>query len=174
MIEFFHKIINVLEECKIEYMLSGSVAMSIYVNPRMTRDFDFIIQLNTNDIEIFVDKFKDGYYCESSSIQDAIKHQTMFNIIDYASGYKADFVILKKNHFRETEFTRKSEMRIFDRNVFVVSKEDLLISKIIWIQQLQSGIQMEDIKNLNEIESLDRDYLKHWILLLNLNTFNLL
>jgi hypothetical protein len=42
------------------------------------------------------------------------------------------------------------------------------------IQDLQSALQMEDIKNIAEIESLDWDYIKNWIDKLNLNTFNLL
>ena len=59
-------------------------------------------------------------------------------------------------------------------NIFIVSAEDLLLSKIIWIQELQSHIQMDDIKNLSEIENLDWNYLNIWIKKLNLNTFNLI
>ena len=45
MIAFFQKITDVLNESNIPYMLSGSVAMSIYIVPRATRDFDFVIHL---------------------------------------------------------------------------------------------------------------------------------
>jgi hypothetical protein len=62
MIEFFQKITDVLNENEIPYMLSGSVAMSLYVVPRATRDFDFIIYLQPKDIDLFVDNFKEGYY----------------------------------------------------------------------------------------------------------------
>jgi hypothetical protein len=42
-------------------MLSGSVAMSVYVLPRATRDFDFVIHLHPQDVEALVNHFKDGY-----------------------------------------------------------------------------------------------------------------
>src|SRR5688572_17487846 len=139
-------------------MLSGSVAMSMYVLPRATRDFDFIVHLDLNNIDSFVEHFKDGYYCDKDSIADAVKRRSMFNIIDHQSGFKADFVVLKNEPFRQEEFNRRRKVDFFDKTIYVVSPEDLLISKLIWIQDLQSSQQMEDIKNLAAIEDLDRNY----------------
>ena len=129
-------------------MLSGSVALSIYTLPRATRDFDFIVQLQSKDVESLIESFKEGYYCDADAINDAIRHQSMFNIIDHRSGFKADFVILKNEPFRQTEFSRRIEIGFEGMNVFIVSPEDLLLSKLIWIQDFQSTIQMGDIKIL--------------------------
>ncbi|OQP44869.1 hypothetical protein A4H97_10960 [Niastella yeongjuensis] len=65
-----------------------------------TRDFDFIIHLEQKNIDNFVQYFQDGYYCDKDAIQDAVKRRSMFNIIDHASGFKADFVVLKDEAFR--------------------------------------------------------------------------
>jgi hypothetical protein len=54
--------------------------------------------------------------------------------------------------------------------IYVVSPEDLLISKLIWIQDWQAAVQMEDIKNLSLLPGLDMDYVHHWITKLNLHT----
>ena len=102
--------------------------------------------------------FQDGYYCDKESIQDAIKDQSMFNIIDHASGFKADFVVLKNHPFRKEEFSRRIKIDFFGRAIYVVTPEDLLISKLIWIQDVQSALQMEDIKNLSAVKSLDCDH----------------
>jgi len=98
----------------------------------------------------------------------------MFNIIDHKSAYKADFMILKDDPFRQTEFLRQKKMKFLDMTISIVSAEDLLLSKIIWIQEIQSGIQMEDIKLLSNVENLDWNYINTWIEELNLKTFNLL
>jgi len=58
--------------------------------------------------------------------------------------------------------------------IYAVSVEDLLISKIIWIQELQSAVQMQDIKNLSSLANLEWNYINHWIKKLNLNTFDLI
>lgn len=173
MVAFFQKITDVLNEYNIPYMLSGSVAMSIYIVPRATRDFDFIVHLEQEHIDRFVEKFQDGYYCDKDAVQDAVKRHGMFNIIDHTSGFKADFVVLKNEAFRKEEFSRKKKMDFFGKSIYVVSPEDLLISKLIWIQDLQSSLQMEDIKNLTAIDNLDWPYIIAWINKLKLNTFNL-
>ena len=174
MVAFFEKIIGVLNESNIPYMLSGSVAMSIYIVPRATRDFDFVVHLETHNIDNFILHFKEGYYCDKDAIEDAVKRRSMFNIIDHASGFKADFVVLKNEAFRQEEFDRKKRVDFFGKTIYVVSPEDLLISKLIWIQDLQSSQQMEDIKNLTDIESLEWTYITKWVHKLNLNTFDLL
>jgi len=97
----------------------------------------------------------------------------MFNIIDHTSGYKADFIILKSEPFRQMEFSRKKATVFFGIPVYIVSPEDLLLSKLIWIQQFQSNLQMEDLKNISEIATLDWGYINSWIKELKLNTFNL-
>ena len=65
-------------------------------------------------------------------------------------------------------------MEFYGKIIYVVSPEDLLISKLIWIQDLQWPIQMEDIKNIIASARLDWFYIEKWINQLKLNTFDLL
>lgn len=173
MLDFLIKIIQYFNTNNIGYMISGSVAMSTYILPRATRDIDFVVHLQPKDVEAFVNHFKEGYYCDIDAVRDAIKTQSLFNIIDYGSGFKADFVILKSEPFRKTEFMRRVQSSFDGIPIYLVSPEDLLISKLIWVQQLQSHIQMDDIKNLAAIKTLDWPYINDWVKSLNLNTFKL-
>jgi hypothetical protein len=174
MVSFFQKITDVLDQFEIPYMLSGSIAMGLYTVPRMTRDIDFIIHLEAKNLDFFVNSFKDGFYCEREVVKDAIETSIkMFNIIDHATGYKADFVVLKNDSYRQEEFKRRLKVSYYGKTIYVVSPEDLLISKLIWIQDLQSAVQIEDIKNLVVIESLDWAYISKWIKQLKIRTFDL-
>lgn len=148
--------------------------MSIYILPRATRDFDFVVNLKESEIDILVNHFKHGYYCDVDAVKEAVRYKGMFNVIDHASGFKADFVILKDEPFRKKEFERRMQADFFGTPIYIVTAEDLLLSKLIWIQQFQSGIQMEDIRNLSMIESLDWPYIRNWLHELNLKTFGLL
>lgn len=154
-------------------MLSGSVAMSIYVVPRATNDMDFVVHLQPENVDKLTEHFSEGFYCNKESIYEAIKSKSIFNIIDHTSGFKADFVILKNTAFRQMEFSRRQQVDFVGMPVYVVSVEDLLLSKLIWIQELQSGIQMQDINTLLRLEALDKSYIHYWIKELNLNTFGL-
>jgi len=174
MFDFFKTIIQFLNINEIPYMLSGSVAMSLYTLPRATRDFDFVISLDSKGAEKLIEYFGDGYYCSEIAVKDALKNKGMFNIIDNQSGFKADFIILKAEEYRQTEFNRRSKDLFLDIPIFVVTIEDLIISKLIWIQEVQSALQMEDIKQLFDTNQADKQYIDHWVSKLNLKTFNLL
>ena len=174
MFDFLRTLINFFEQNNIAYMLSGSVAMSIYTLPRFTRDFDFIVHLRPENVAPLMEQFKEGYYCDENSVRQAVASKGMFNIIDHKSSYKADFMILKDEPYRQTEFDRRSKLVFLNMSIYIVSPEDLLISKLIWIQQIQSGLQIEDIKTLVELPEMDWIYVRQWINTLKLNTFNLL
>ncbi len=174
MFDFLRTLIQFFDTNNIPYMLSGSVAMSTYTLPRFTRDIDFIVHLKPSDALLMSNFFMDGYYCDEDSIREAIAREGMFNIIDNKSFYKADFVILKDDPYQRTEFGRRKQEDVFDLKIWVVAPEDLLLSKLIWIQHLQSVQQTEDIKLLAEVKNLDWNYIHGWIKELKLNTFDVI
>jgi hypothetical protein len=98
----------------------------------------------------------------------------MFNVIDHETGFKIDFILRKNSDYRILEFARRQKILINDIEVWIVSPEDLIISKIEWIQQLKSDKQLSDIENLLAIHNLDREYIKRWCKELKLNTYNLI
>jgi hypothetical protein len=174
MFDFLRELIRFFDQNNIGYMLSGSVAMSTYTLPRFTRDFDFIVHLKQEAIPALLDSFKEGYYCDEDAVRDAIRQKGMFNIIDHKSNYKADIVILKDEPYRQEEFARRKQIHFLDMKIYIVTPEDLLLSKLIWIQKLQSSLQMDDIRSLWKIKELDVTYIQAWVNQLKLNTFGLL
>ena len=164
-----------LEKLEIPYMVSGSLVLNTYAVSRMTRDIDIVIHLQMEDIARFSAEFADErYHCDPLSIADSIRHKSMFNVIDTTSGYKIDFIIRKNTPYRLAEFERKIRNNSLGIEAWIVSLEDLILSKLIWIQELQSDRQMDDIRNLLKNPDTDHTYLQYWIKNLNLNTFNLL
>lgn len=88
-------------------MISGSLALNHYVKPRMTVDLDLIVELTNANKESFTNLFDDNYYMDKSAVNDEIARQGMFNVIDFETGFKIDFIIRKDTEYRQVEFTRK-------------------------------------------------------------------
>jgi len=59
-------------------MLTGSVAMNYYTQPRMTRDIDLVVSLNENQTEEFFRLFEGEYYFDRQSVAHAISERRMF------------------------------------------------------------------------------------------------
>ena len=163
-----------LDKKNIEYMLSGSVAMNLYATPRMTRDIDIVINLKKEDTEKFLSVFSGHYYFNPDTIATEIEKGGMFNILDKETGYKIDFMIKKNSPFRQTEFDRKQRIKVFDFEAWVVSVEDLIISKLIWTQTHVSERQIQDARNLLVSRKMDTAYIQKWCKAMKLETFNLL
>lgn len=172
-IDLLKRITQSLEDKSISYMLSGSIALNAYSLPRMSLDIDIVIELQEKHLDQFCEIFKSGYYLNKKTINEEIKRHGMFNVIDLKTGFKVDFIVKKETEYRNIEFSRRRREPIADINVWIVSPEDLIVSKIIWIQQLKSDKQISDIENLIAIPGLDMNYIIFWCKKLNLNTYKL-
>ena len=172
-LQLLEKIVKSLETANITYMVSGSVALNTYTIPRMTRDIDIVIELQKKDIDLFCKIFESGFYIDPETVQEEVKRRGMFNVIDHQTGYKIDFIIRKNSEYRLLEFERRVRTNVYGFDIWLVSIEDLILSKLVWIQELQSERQMNDIQNLLENDTVDHAYIHHWCQKLDLQTFNI-
>lgn len=146
---------------RIPYMLTGSMAMNYYAQPRMTRDIDVIIAIQRGQVETIVRMFESEYYVAREAVAGSLEHESMFNLIHNDSMIKVDCIIRKTNEYRLEEFQRRKEVRIGGFPTFIVSKEDLIISKLYWAKDSQSELQFRDIKNLRT-GGFDSAYVEYW------------
>ncbi|MEO8085435.1 MAG: DUF6036 family nucleotidyltransferase [Bacteroidota bacterium] len=163
-----------LDALGIGYMMSGSLAMSVYVPSRNSWDVDFVINLKEEDVPTFIRQFSEKYFIQPKTVLEEVKRTGMFNIIDRNNAFKVDFMILKNTEYRQHEFKRKRRVNYRQTEFWVFAIEDLIISKLIWIQHLESDMQKRDISSLLQYKNVDFNYLKEWITKLQLNTYNLL
>jgi hypothetical protein len=168
-LEILKLVCNKLDLVDIPYMLTGSFAANFYAVPRMTRDIDIVIEIHQKDINKLIQIFKDDFYIERDSISEAIKYQSMFNIIHNNSVLKVDFIILKDATYRDLEFQRRRQVQFNDISLWIVSPEDLIISKLFWAKDSFSQMQLNDVKNLlASIKQLDHLYINKWVKILEL------
>lgn len=172
-LDLLQRVCKSLDENKIPYMISGSIALNIYAIPRMTRDIDIVVELTENRVDEFTALFPDSYF-NKDAIKDEIKRQGMFNIIDHRTGFKIDFIIRKETEYFKQAFENRQRINEIDTELWVISLDDLIIAKIIWIQDYQSEKQIMDIENLLLNPDINMDYIKKWCNKMNLQTFNLL
>jgi hypothetical protein len=145
----------------IAYMLTGSVAMNYYATPRMTRDIDIVVALGPSDANQIVALFESDYYVDRLAVMRAIDHQSLFNLIQSESIIKVDCIVRKDTEYRRVEFERRRQVQIQDFNIWIVSKEDLIISKLYWAKDSHSEFQLRDVKNLLSA-AYDANYLQEW------------
>jgi hypothetical protein len=145
----------------LSFMLTGSFALAYYATPRMTRDLDIVVALNERDVDMLVAAFTSDFYVDADAARTAIQSERMFNLMHLESGVKVDLIVRKSSEFRQIEFARRRAVAIAGIRTWIVSCEDLILSKLVWALESNSELQRRDIHQLLA-GAIDLDYIRKW------------
>ena len=154
-----------LDEAGVPYMLTGSFASGIHGQPRASHDIDFVIAPTLGGLEKLLALLpEDKFYVSREAALDAYGRESLFNVVDMASGWKVHFICRKSRPFSLGEFERRQLQEIEGRQIFVTSAEDALLSKLEWSKLTESERQREDAAGIVSIQrdDLDTDYIEKW------------
>ena len=157
-----------LDSAGIAYMLTGSLAMSFYARPRMTRDIDLVVALEAAEAEQLIGALGADYHADAGAITAALRGARPWNIIHLPSVVKIDLIPRKDTRYRRAEFERRRRVELAGVPLWSVSVEDLILSKLEWSRESRSEQQRRDVGLLLEAP-LDRAYLDEWAARLDLD-----
>jgi len=161
-----------LDAARIPYMVSGSLAMSYYAQPRMTRDIDIVVDLNEQNVECVASTFSQDFYCDPAAVRRAVSERRMVNLIHVTSLVKVDLIVRKDTEYRQLEFERRQTVDVAGTRLSMVTAEDLLLSKLAYAKAGGSGLQLRDARNLvASVPTLDWPYLRRWAPALSVTSF---
>ncbi len=143
-------------------MLSGSMAMLPYAMMRMTRDIDIVLELKSSDAQRIIDEFSTDYYVPDGRVRDAIDNQRMFNMLHSDTVVKIDCVVRKDDAFQKKAFARRQKITLSGIDLWIISKEDLILAKLNWAKDTKSEMQMRDVCSIIR-NGFDEQYVQQWI-----------
>lgn len=160
------KVVKLLDELGISYLLTGGLAVTVWGAPRFTADADLIVQLPREDVSKLYNglgKLSKFGYVDEEMIREAVRENSEFNYIDTESGFKIDVWIPKDSPFARACFERRKEVRIGGYPVQLISPEDLIVSKLDWWHRGSVKSQY-DVRAVMEgkKEELDWNYIEAW------------
>lgn len=167
----FEKLRRVLEELRIPYFVSGSFASSAHGVPRATHDIDVVIAPSTEQLRQLLASFPPAEYAtDEEDAFDALEKQSSFQVIDYATMWKVDFMIGRSDKFDQSRFDRRSLIEIAGVPLYTASAEDILLTKLWWAKLGESERQLRDAAGIIEVQraSLDFTYIEEWVAILTL------
>jgi hypothetical protein len=160
-LEVLRDVIARLDGAGIAYMLTGSVAMSVYAEPRMTRDIDIVVELAAGDARRVVELFSPEYYVSDEAVRSAISARSLFNLFSLSRLIKVDLIVRNDDEFQRHEFARRQRHELGGSSAWVISKEDLILSKLVWAAPTESAFQLRDVRKLLA-SGAEEAYLRQW------------
>lgn len=162
-LEFVKLVTGRLDSAGVPYMLTGSMAMAFYAEPRMTRDLDLVVACHGADADKLTQLFAQDCYVSAEAVREATAHRGTFNIIHQEWITKADFIVRKDDEYRRTEFERRRSFDLDGFPIYVAAPEDLILSKLLWARESRSEFQLRDVRSIvHAVAELDQDYLQRW------------
>ena len=149
------------ERLGIAYMLTGSMAMTEYAMMRMTNDIDIVLEVDWSDAAKIIDEFEPDYYVPHGRVRDAISRKFMFNLLHQETLVKIDCVMRKDEEFQKEAFSHRRKINFSGFDVWIIGKEDLILSKLKWAKNSRSEMQMRDVASMIR-NGYDEDYVRTW------------
>jgi len=166
--EFLRRVSAALEAAEIPYMLTGSLASSMYGVPRATNDVDIIVAPSAAQLRKFVEICRRFNYHVSEEAASAVARGDQFNVVDFPNGWKADLIVRKEREFSILEFDRRETHEVNGMRLTIATPEDVLLAKLEWAKAGESDRQLRDAAGILRMQGtkLDRPYIEHWVAVL--------
>ena len=165
-------VVKHLQAQGIPFMLTGSVAAAFHGAGRATMDVDLVIEATREQLRALVTSLAAlDLYVSADAAMEALARESMFNVVDANTGWKADLIIRRSRSFSQEEFQRRHSLEFEGSSLWVATVEDLIVAKLEWAKLGASARQIEDVTAMLRVAggSLDRAYLDRWIAALDLD-----
>jgi len=160
------QVVEILERLNIPYAITGGMAVFVWARPRFTADIDIVVTLKSEDVSVLESALRAlpvACYIDANMMRHAIEQRGEFNFIDGMTGVKVDFWPVGSQPFDKSKMDRRIAKEILGRNIYFISPEDLILSKLLWFREGESAKQREDVESILRMqENLDRKYLQMW------------
>jgi len=163
--DVLQRITTALEQSDVAYMLTGSFVSAYYGTPRSTQDIDVIVEATPGQLSAFVSSLPiDQYYVDLDAALQALKAESMFNVVDRTTGWKIDFIIRKSRPFNREEFRRRMRAHLQGVFCFCGQHGGYCHSQARMVYAGAIAKQIDDVAAILRIrrETLDRAYIEKW------------
>jgi hypothetical protein len=170
-VETLEWICRKLKSANVPYMITGGAAVGFWGHIRTTMDIDILIQIHSEQIDSLLNSIESEAYIDIEKAKKAILDKSMFNIILNETCFKIDLIPLTEDSYEIKKFNNRVKINFQDKEIYVISPEDLIISKLLWSKSAGgSERQIKDCESIYRLnsENLDLEYLKRWVKMLGI------
>lgn len=160
------RIVEVLNVAGVPFMIAGSFATNAHGATTETHELDMVIDPTPATLDRLLASLPAGsYHVDPGVAREALRTHGLFHVVDLATAWGIDFIVLKDREFSREEMKRRVRMRLHGVDVFVVSAEDTILAELEWSRdEGGSETQRRNARGiLAKAASLDLAYVERWV-----------
>jgi hypothetical protein len=153
-----------LERLGFPYCITGSVAASVYGEPRLTADIDVILVLRVDGLAALRGAFpEDSYYVppeETLRLELARSSRGMFNLIHLASQFKADVYLAGRGPLHAWALEHRRRIDLEGSGAWIAPPEYVVLRKLEFLREGGSDKHARDIRFILAATAVDRAFVE--------------
>lgn len=127
------RVVRVLDELGVPYVLGGSLASSLVGEPRATADVDLAIRIDAARISALVRALEGEFYVSEEAAHEAVRRRASFNLVHLESVQKVDLFVLGDDPLDRRQLERRERVRVRDdAELWIGSVTDQVLRKLRW------------------------------------------
>ena len=160
-------VIDVLNELEVPYVLVGAFAANYHGVARSTKDADFVAVVGRAEMNSIMEKLGESFRLDPQISFESATGTTRY--ILYFLGapqgpIRIEFFRLSEDDFDRQRFARRRQISILSRQAYILTAEDVVVTKLRWHLALHRPKDREDARGVIAVQgdSLDWDYIHQW------------
>ncbi len=162
--DFITLFVAPLEAAGITYMITGSVASSIYGEPRNTLDIDLVVLPNASQVQQISNLYpEEDFYLPPTdviAIESRREANGHFNIIHHGTGLKADIYLSRNHPYLSWALENARHTRTTTCDIKIAPPEYVIIHKLGFYRESNHPRHLRDIAGIIEQQNLDHELLE--------------
>jgi len=162
-----------LERLRLPYCVTGSVAASVYGEPRLTADIDIVLLLEAREIPALRAAFPDSAYYvppdEALRLELARDTRGMFNLIHHDSQFKADIYLAARDPLHAWALDHRRRIDLGDAGAWIAPPEYVILRKLEYLREGGQDKHVRDIRFMLAASKVDREFVESHVKRLGLN-----
>lgn len=162
LIETLSAVTDALEQEGVVHAVAGSVASSLYGEPRMTQDVVIVAIALPDEITRVAARLHPRFYGPSDMLSEAAAAHGLANVVDNATGLRADLSFVPDAGYLADAVRRRKRLQIGTGGpeFWLTTAEDVVLMKLLWRRETQSSKQWEDALGVVRVQGVKLDW-KH-------------
>jgi hypothetical protein len=166
--------IGPLESLGVAYCITGSVAASVYGEPRLTADIDVVLMLRGSDLAGLRAGFPEAdYYVppdETLLLETSRSVRGMFNLIHHATQFKADIYVARSDPLHAWALEHRRRIRLGATQAWIAPPEYVILRKLEYLREGGQDKHVRDIRFMLANTDVNQAFIEAEVARLGLRT----
>jgi hypothetical protein len=157
-------VIDALERLATPYVLVGSLATNFHGIPRSTRDADIVVAIEASTLDRLAAALMPGLRIQPQTSFETVTGTIRHVIEVQDSPFIIELFGWSDDPHDQARLARRLRVRVLDRQTWVLTAEDVVITKLRWGQHANRSKDLEDARNVLAVRQgeLEMEYIRRW------------